>query len=79
VLFRAREQVEMPPPGATNPARLIVHMTDPIWDWLYAPLARAVGVAADNLNRLQIHTIRPFQTLVFCARVILLLVLAIWS
>jgi hydrogenase-4 component B len=58
VLFRAREQVEMPPPGTTTPARLIVHMTDPIWDWLYAPLAGAVGVAADNLNRLQFLTIR---------------------
>jgi hydrogenase-4 component B len=79
VLFRAREQVEMPPPGATTPARLIVHMTDPIWDWLYAPLAGAVGVAADNLNRLQFLTIRQFLTLVFCALVILLLVLAVWS
>jgi hydrogenase-4 component B len=79
VLFRAREQVEMPPPGATTPARLIVRMTDPIWDWLYAPLAGAVGVAADNLNRLQFLTIRQFLTLVFCALVILLLVLAVWS
>jgi hydrogenase-4 component B len=79
VLFRAREQVDMPPPGATAPARLIVHMTDPIWDWLYAPLAHAVGVAADNLNRLQFLTIRQFLTLVFCALVILLLVLAVWS
>jgi hydrogenase-4 component B len=79
VLFRAREQVEMPPPGTTRPARLVVHMTDPIWDWLYAPLAGAVGVAADRLNRLQFLTIRQFLTLVFCALVALLLVLAVWS
>jgi hydrogenase-4 component B len=79
VLFGAREQVEMPPPGVTSPARLIVHMTDPIWDWAYAPLAHAVGVAADSLNRLQFLTIRQFLTLVFCALVILLLVLAVWS
>src|ERR1700720_3097570 len=39
VMFRAREQVEMPPPGDTRPARLTVQMSDPIWDWLYAPLA----------------------------------------
>jgi hydrogenase-4 component B len=78
-LFRAREQVEMPPPGTTRPARLVVHMTDPIWDWLYAPLAGAVGVAADHLNRLQFLTIRQFLTLVFCALVALLLVLAVWS
>jgi hypothetical protein len=54
-------------------------MTDPIWDWLYAPLAGAVGVAADHLNRLQFLTIRQFLTLVFCALVALLLVLAVWS
>ena len=54
-------------------------MTDPIWDWLNAPLAGAVGVAADSLNRLQFLTIRQFLTLVFCALVILLLVLAVWS
>jgi hydrogenase-4 component B len=69
----------MPPPGDTRPARLTVHMTDPIWDWLYAPLASAIGAAADRLNRLQFLTIRQFLTLVFCALVILLLVLAVWS
>jgi hypothetical protein len=78
-LFRAREQVDMPPPGDTRPARLVVRMTDPIWDWLYAPIAAAVGAAADRLNRLQFLTIRQFLTLVFCALVILLLVLAVWS
>jgi hydrogenase-4 component B len=79
MLFRAREHVEMPPPGDTRPARLTVQMTDPIWDWLYEPLAGAVGVTADRLNRLQFLTIRQFLTLVFCALVILLLVLAVWS
>ncbi len=79
VLFRAREHVEMPPPGDTRPARFIVHMTDPIWDWLYVPLAGAIGTAAERLNRLQFLTIRQFLTLVFCALVILLLVLAVWS
>jgi hypothetical protein len=79
VLFRAREQVEMPPPGDMRPARLTVQMTDPIWDWLYAPLAATIGAAADRLNRLQFLTIRQFLTLVFCALVILLLVLAVWS
>ncbi len=79
VLFRAREQVEMPPPGGTGPARLAVQMTDPIWDWLYAPLAAGVGMAADRLNRLQFLTIRQFLSLVFGALVILLLVLAVWS
>ena len=52
---------------------------DPIWDTLYAPLVAGVGIAADRLNRLQFLTIRQFLGLVFCALVILLLVLAIWS
>ena len=49
-----------------------------IWDTLYAPLAGGIGFAADRLNRLQFLTIRQYLSLVFCALVILLLVLAIW-
>ena len=57
----------------------VPELHDPIWDALYAPLARAIAGAADRLNRLQFLTIRQFLTLVFCTLVILLLVLAIWS
>ena len=79
VVFRAREHVEMPPPGDIRAARLTVRLPDPIWDTLYAPLAAGIGIAADRLNRLQFLTIRQFLSLVFGALVILLLVLAIWS
>jgi hydrogenase-4 component B len=79
VLFRAREHVDMPPPGDTRPARLTAELSDPIWDWLYAPLVAGIGMAADRLNRLQFLTIRQFLSLVFGALVILLLVLAVWS
>jgi hydrogenase-4 component B len=79
VVFRAREYAEMPPPGDIRPARLTVALSDPIWDWLYAPLAVGIGFAADRFNRLQFLTIRQFLALVFCALVALLLVLAIWS
>ena len=78
VVFRAREHGDMPPPGATRPARLDVELHDPIWEALYAPLAAGITTAADRLNRLQFLTIRQFLTLVFCTLVILLLVLAIW-
>jgi formate hydrogenlyase subunit 3/multisubunit Na+/H+ antiporter MnhD subunit len=78
-VFRAREHVDMPPPGDTRPARLTVEMHDLIWETLYAPLAAGVRAVADRLNRLQFLTIRQFLTLVFCTLVILLLVLAIWS
>ena len=41
--FRARERVTMPPPGTTAPARFEVELRDLVWDWLYAPVAVAVG------------------------------------
>ena len=79
VVFRAREYVDMPPPGDTRPARFKAELSDPIWDVLYAPLVTGIATAADHLNRLQFLTIRQFLSLVFGALVILLLVLAVWS
>jgi hydrogenase-4 component B len=78
VVFRAREHVDMPPPGDGRPARLTVDLRDLVWDALYAPVAGGVGFAADRLNHLQFLTIRQFLSLVFAALVLLLLVLAIW-
>jgi hydrogenase-4 component B len=78
LVFRAREHIEMPPPGDTRPARLRVDLKDLIWDLLYAPVATAVGFAADRLNHLQFLTIRRYLSLVFLALVTLLLVLALW-
>ncbi len=78
VVFRAREHVDMPPPGDGRPARLTVELHDLVWDALYAPIAAGVGYAADRLNHLQFLTIRQFLSLVFAALVLLLLVLAIW-
>jgi len=78
IVFAAREQVEIPPPGDLRPARLTAELRDLVWDWLYAPVAGGVSFAADRLNRLQFLTIRQFLSLVFAALVILLLVLAIW-
>ena len=78
LMFRAREQVEMPPPGDSRPARMHVEIKDLVWDILYAPLAKAVNLAADRLNRLQFLTIRRYLSLVFLALVTLLLVLALW-
>ncbi len=79
VVFQAREAAGMPAPGDTRPAWLKVELHDPAWDYLYAPLAAAVGRVAERLNRLQFLTIRQFLSLVFSALVILLLVLAVWS
>jgi hydrogenase-4 component B len=78
VVFRAREHVEMPPPGDGRPARFNVDLRDLIWDMLYAPVADGVVFAADRLNHLQFQTIRRYLSLVFLALVSLLLVLAVW-
>jgi len=78
-VFRARERVDMPLPGELRPARIEVELHDLAWDWLYAPIARAVGAIADWLNPLQFRTIRQYLSLVFFALVVLLTGLALWS
>jgi formate hydrogenlyase subunit 3/multisubunit Na+/H+ antiporter MnhD subunit len=79
MVFRAREQATMPPPGDMGPAQLKVELRDLVWEFLYAPAVDAIAFTADRLNRLQFLTIRQFLTLVFSALVILLVVLAVWS
>ena len=79
LVFRARETVEMPPPGDMAPARHTVEMHDLVWDWLFAPIAGAVDFAAGHLNRLQFLTIRRYLSFVFLALIALLLVLALWT
>ena len=76
-LFRAREQVEMPAPGEISPARLVVVTRDLPWEWLYRPIAFAVGELADRLNILQFLTIRRYLSLMFMALALLLIVVAV--
>ncbi len=79
VVFRAREEVHMPPPGDARPARLHVALHDVLWDALYEPTARLVRFIAERLNKVQFLTIRAYLTLVFGALVVLLMILAIWN
>ena len=79
VVFRTHETVTMPPPGDMAPARIEKHISDPIWDALYAPVAGAVWHLSLVLNHLQFLTIRRYLGFVFAALVILLLVLALWQ
>ena len=76
--FRAKENVEMPAPGETGPARLNVEMHDLIWETFYQPIAGAIDSATERLNYLQFLTIRRYLTLVFLYLVTLLLALALW-
>ncbi len=78
LVFRAREEVEMPPPGDARPARLVVTLSDLVWDMFYAPVAAAIGFAANKIERMQSLSIRHYLSFVFAALVGLLLVLAIW-
>jgi formate hydrogenlyase subunit 3/multisubunit Na+/H+ antiporter MnhD subunit len=78
LVFRAREEVDMPLPGDTRPARLHVTLRDLVWDRLYEPVAGAIGAIAVRFNELQFLTIRRYLTLVFSALILLLLVVALW-
>ncbi len=77
LVFRATETVEMPPPGSLDPARITVRLRDLIWEFGYAPIAAAVNLAADWLNRVQFLTIRRYLGLVFTVLVVLLLGIAV--
>jgi formate hydrogenlyase subunit 3/multisubunit Na+/H+ antiporter MnhD subunit len=79
VVFRAREDVQMPAPGESRAARLRVQLRDVLWDALYLPMAGLVAFAADRLNRVQFMSVRAYLTLVFAALVVLLMVLAVWN
>lgn len=79
ILLGAREEVTMPPPGSTAPARLIVRLRDWAWEGLYQPLAAAINTVATQANRLQFLTIRRYLSLVVGSLVSLLLVLTIWN
>jgi NADH:ubiquinone oxidoreductase subunit 5 (subunit L)/multisubunit Na+/H+ antiporter MnhA subunit len=78
VVFLAREEVAMPPPGDMRAARFQVRLRDLVWDVLYAPVADVIEFAADRFNRFQFLTIRRYLSLVFFLLVLLLLALAIW-
>ncbi len=79
VLFRVRDDVTMPPPGSTAPARLVVWITDPIWNGAYLSLAAFVEWAAERTNRLQFLTIRRYLGFVFITLVLLLCWIALWG
>ncbi|MCP5157954.1 MAG: hydrogenase 4 subunit B [Gammaproteobacteria bacterium] len=78
VVFQAREQVTMPPPGDGRAARFEVKMRDPVWDYGYAPITAAVIAISNRFNHLQYLTIRRYLSLVFGALVLLLLGMALW-
>ncbi|MBS3022539.1 hydrogenase 4 subunit B [Acidiphilium multivorum] len=78
-LFRARDEVAMPPPGMAAPASFASRITDPAWDGGALALAALVNRAADRANRLQFLTIRRYLAMVFVTLLILLATVALWA
>jgi formate hydrogenlyase subunit 3/multisubunit Na+/H+ antiporter MnhD subunit len=77
VIFRAREEVEMPPPGALTPARFKLSMSDPVWEGLYKNVVWVIDFIADRVNFLQFLTVRRYLLMMFLTLVLLLLVVAV--
>src|SRR5262249_39461845 len=77
-IFGTHEIVDMPLPGEVRAGHFQLRVFDPAWRLAYGPLARFVAKSATRLNRLQFLTIRRYLTLVFCALIVLLLVVAAW-
>lgn len=75
--FKAREEVDMPEPSETRPARLDVRLRDLIWDGVYQPLITAVVALSTNLNRLQTMTVRRHLLMMFITLMIMLIVAAL--
>jgi formate hydrogenlyase subunit 3/multisubunit Na+/H+ antiporter MnhD subunit len=76
-VFGAREHIDMPGPGELRPARFEAVLRDPIWEWLYLPVAALVMAVADRVNVVQFQTIRRYLSLMFAALILLLLVVAV--
>jgi formate hydrogenlyase subunit 3/multisubunit Na+/H+ antiporter MnhD subunit len=77
-VFNIHERVDMPRPGEMRAGSFGLRILDPAWQYAYGPLARSVGVVAVMLNRMQFLTIRRYLTLMFCALIALLVLVAAW-
>ncbi|HHI81725.1 MAG TPA: hydrogenase 4 subunit B [Rhizobiales bacterium] len=78
-VFRAREHVEMPPPGSPAPAVFESSMTDPALFFVLRPLSRLLEAASRRSDVLQQLTIRRYLALVFMWVVVLLIAVAAWN
>jgi hydrogenase-4 component B len=79
VVFQAGDTVDMPAPGDNRTARIVHRIRDPIWDFVYVPLGRAVTWVTDRTNVMQFLTIRRYLAFVFGTLVVLLLALTLWQ
>jgi formate hydrogenlyase subunit 3/multisubunit Na+/H+ antiporter MnhD subunit len=75
-LLAAREQVDMPRPGETRPARFFVSARDPADAWLSAPIGWTREKLVDVADAMQFLTIRRLLSLMFVVLVLFLAIVA---
>ena len=79
VVFGAGETVDMPRPGELRPARITLTLHDPVWEVIYAPLAKGLLWTTITLGGLRHMSIRQYLSLVYAVLILLLGGLALWQ
>ena len=77
VILGATERVDMPEPGQTRAARLVVRSKDPATALLFQPVIRWRGVLSAQADRLQFLTIQRTLSLIFAVLVLFLIVIVL--
>jgi hydrogenase-4 component B len=75
-LLDSREEVDMPAPAETRPARLAVQAEDPALAWLFGPIRRVGDALAAQADRIQFLTIRRTLSLMFGVLIVFLSIVA---
>ena len=78
IVFRATEQVDMPPPGSLRPAKFLVRFQDYLWRYLYLQPAEGLWSLSERFNVIHFLTIRRYLVLMFCTLITLLIITATW-
>ena len=78
-VFEVREMVDMPHPSDMRAAHFHLHMRDPVWSRLYAPIAPLVAGMADRVNRMQHRPTYHYLASIFMTLIILLVGVALWK
>ncbi len=75
-LLAAREKVDLPLPGDTRPASIVVTLNDPAEAWLLEPIGRLRAIISGMADRVHFMTVRQALTLMVALLVGLLLLIA---
>jgi formate hydrogenlyase subunit 3/multisubunit Na+/H+ antiporter MnhD subunit len=78
IVFRARENVDMPGPGELRPGKFVVQFSDYFWRYLYLEPAGALWSLSKKFNAIHFMTIRGYLVLMFCTLITLLIITATW-